>query len=77
MFEIRIRELRRNADMTQVELANSVGVKQSTVAEWERGTSLPTASKLPALAASLGCTIDELFRDTKADLGQEAGAERG
>lgn len=67
MPEMSIRDLRRAAGMTQVELASAVGVKQSTVAEWERGTSFPMASKLPALAALFGCTIDELFRDPQKE----------
>lgn len=61
MAKLLIKELRRAVGMTQVELANAIGVKQSTVAEWERGSSSPRASMLPDLADLFHCTIDQLF----------------
>jgi len=58
MTRLQIRELQRDVGMAQVEPANAIGVKQYTVAEWERGISSPRASMLPALADLLHCTID-------------------
>ena len=58
---MRIRELRDRAGMTQDELAASVGVVRSAVANWEVEISLPKARLLPLLAEALECSIDELF----------------
>jgi transcriptional regulator with XRE-family HTH domain len=57
-----IAEKRRSKTLTQQALADIMGVKRSTVAMWETGTSLPRADLLPKLADVLGCTVDELLR---------------
>lgn len=49
------------ASFTQVQLADYLGVAQSTVAMWETGKAYPRADMLPTIAKVLGCTIDELF----------------
>lgn len=67
MTVMRIRELRRRAGITQIQLAERMGVIQSTVASWESEVALPRARQLPLLAQALGCSIDELYnRDEKA-----------
>lgn len=57
-----IKEAREKAGLTQQDLANELGVGQSTVAMWETQKSLPRTDKLPALAKILGCTIDDLLK---------------
>lgn len=52
---------RSAAEYTQVQLADKLGVAQSTVAMWETGKAYPRADMLPTIAKVLGCTIDELF----------------
>lgn len=56
-----IKKAREKAGLTQQDLANELGVGQSTVAMWETQNSLPRTDKLPMLAKILGCTIDELL----------------
>lgn len=56
-----MKRLRKAAKMSQTELAAALGVGQSAVASWEAGLSYPTADKLPKIAETLGCTIDDLF----------------
>lgn len=58
---MRIRELRELAGMTQQQVADSMGVLQSAVSNWESEVALPRARQLPLLARVLGCSIDELF----------------
>lgn len=58
---MKIKELRKAANMTQVQLADALGVNQSTVAAWESGEKYPRANILPALAAALGCTVNDLY----------------
>lgn len=60
---MRIRELRLKAGLKVTELADRVGVKHPAVVSWEQGKKMPTADKLPKLAAALGCTISDLFAD--------------
>lgn len=60
---MQIRKLREMHTMTQQQLADSLGVARSAIANWESGIAKPRADLLPQLAALFHCTIDELFRD--------------
>ena len=60
-IQIDIRSLRRNASLTQKELASRLEVNQSAISQWETGRTLPDLEKLPKLAQALGVTIQELF----------------
>ncbi len=57
----RIRELRLKRNLTQLNLADEIGVSYQAVSGWERGNSMPDISKLEELANILNCTIDELL----------------
>jgi len=59
---LNIKIIREENNLTQQELAEILGVSQSTVAMWETNNSLPRTDKLPAIAKALGCTIDELLK---------------
>lgn len=59
---MRIAELCKAAGKSQDHLAREIGVSRSSVAMWEVGATSPSTEKLPQLADSLGCSIDELFR---------------
>ncbi len=56
-----IAELRKKCDMTQMELADKMGISFQAVSNWERGNSMPDISKLPELAEVFGVTIDHLL----------------
>ena len=56
-----ISELRRRCNMTQMELADKMGISFQAVSNWERGNSMPDISKLPELAEVFGVTIDQLL----------------
>ena len=58
---MKIREYREKRGLTGAQLAQRVGVDDTTVCAWESGRINPRAEKLPRLADALGCTIDELF----------------
>lgn len=52
---------------TQTDLASGLrkrgfGTTQTTISRWESG-QMPHSSVLPALAAELNCTVDELYAD--------------
>lgn len=57
-----IKKFREKAGITQMELAKKIGVNQTAISQWERGSTLPSASKLPLLASILSCTVDDLLR---------------
>lgn len=56
-----ITDRRAAMGITQRELAQMLGISQSTVAMWETGERSPKIHMIPKLAQVLGCTIDELF----------------
>ncbi len=57
---------REGRGLSQQELAQELGVDQSTVSLWESGKTKPRANLLPKVAKLLGCTIDELLTDEGA-----------
>ncbi|QHQ63487.1 helix-turn-helix domain-containing protein [Anaerocolumna sedimenticola] len=61
----KIAQLRKEKNMTQMELADILGVSYQAVSNWERGNSMPDISKLPELVELLGCSIDSLLSDKK------------
>lgn len=58
---MRIKELRVEKGMRQVDFAARMGVSQGSVSDWESETYLPKTRQLPLLAQVLGCTINDLF----------------
>lgn len=54
---------RKEMDMTQMELADAMGVSFQAVSNWERGNSMPDIGKLPELASLLDLSIDALLTD--------------
>jgi len=58
---IRIADLRKQAGLTQRQLAERIDTAWSNVAYWERGADAPPGHILPKLAEVLGTTADELL----------------
>lgn len=56
-----IKELREAAELQQRQIAESMGVLQTAVSNWETEVALPRARQLPRLARVLGCSIGDLF----------------
>lgn len=54
---------RREKNMTQMELADLMGVSFQAVSNWERGNSMPDIAKLPELGRLLDLTVDEMLAD--------------
>lgn len=57
-----IAQLRKEKGLTQLELAQLMGVTDKAVSKWERDLSYPDIATLPHLANVLGVSIDELLR---------------
>ena len=66
----RIRQARIEKNMTQMALADAMGVSYQAVSNWERGNSMPDISKLPELCELLDVTFEQLMggpsQETKA-----------
>lgn len=60
-----IAELRKEQGMTQLELAEKMGVTDKAVSKWERDLSCPDINSLPNLAALLKVSVDELMQCKK------------
>lgn len=58
----RIARLRKEKGMTQLELADRMGVTDKAVSKWERDVSCPDIASMPRLAEVLGATVDELMQ---------------
>lgn len=64
----RIRQARIERNMTQMQLADQLGISYQAVSNWERGNSMPDISKLEELCGILQISIADL-------LGQDAEQE--
>lgn len=57
----KIRALREAKGLSQRELADALGLDQTTVSAWERGVAEPTVFNLRRLADVLGVSPGELL----------------
>ena len=64
-FSVRLKELRKQAHLTQVELAKRLGIGQSSYADWERGKKKPTQENLVKIARVLNVSIDYLVGNSE------------
>ena len=59
-----LKRARKTAGMTQTDLARAVGTNKESIRTWENGAYWPSAVWLPKLAEALGCSIDDLYKET-------------
>ncbi len=62
----RIAELRKSKNITQMALADMMGISFQAVSNWERGESMPDISKLGELSEIFGVSIDEILCNKRA-----------
>lgn len=60
----RIKDLREDADMRQIDLANAVGIDQRTISNYETGKTYPDSFSLIKLADYFNVSIDYLVGRT-------------
>jgi transcriptional regulator with XRE-family HTH domain len=60
---VRLKELRKKAELTQRELAGLLGVAQNTISQWELGEREPDNDTLKSLAKFFGVSTDYLLND--------------
>lgn len=54
--------LRKENGMTQLELAQKMGVTDKAVSKWERDLSYPDVNSLPKLSEIFGVSVDQLIQ---------------
>lgn len=65
-FQERLFDLRRQAGLSQEELANLVGVTRQAVQKWEAGTSRPDMDNLVSLSEYFQVSLDYLVTGTES-----------
>jgi transcriptional regulator with XRE-family HTH domain len=59
----KIKELRIERALSQMQLAKGIGVSQKAIDYWERGVNEPKASYIIALTRYFEITFDEFFSE--------------
>ena len=62
MVAERLKALRAEKQITQVQLAEMLGVSKGTVAMWETGKSVPTMKNMIALSEILNTDVEILVK---------------
>ena len=63
----RIRKIANEKGMTQIEFARTTGISQSTISDWGRKYTNPSADKIMIICKALGVSPYELLQDTMPD----------
>lgn len=61
----RIKELRIEKNLSQMQLAKIVGVSQKAIDYWERNVNEPKATYIIALVKAFDISFDEFFAELK------------
>jgi len=68
-----LQKLRKQKNLTQEALAETVGVARQTIAKWEAGESTPDLEISGRLASALGVTLDDLVNAPEDELDSRPG----
>jgi transcriptional regulator with XRE-family HTH domain len=63
-----IAECRKKANLTQMQLAEKLGITDKAVSKWERGVAMPDTSIMLALCDILGISVNELLSGEKINM---------
>ncbi len=66
-FAEKLRSARRQAGMSQEQLAEKLGVSRQAVTKWESGAGIPEIENLMAICALFGLSLDGLLFDERAE----------
>ena len=62
-----IAKLRREKNMTQIDLADKLGITDRAISKWVNGRGMPDLSLMKQLCDELGITVNELLSGEKLD----------
>jgi transcriptional regulator with XRE-family HTH domain len=60
-LNVRVREIRKYLRLTQVEFSSKLGLKQGSIADWERGKSTPSIETLTNIADNFNINLHWLL----------------
>ena len=60
IFSERLKQLKKNMDVSSVNLAKSLGIQKQSVSTWENKKTIPSTDKLVELADYFNVSIDYL-----------------
>ena len=63
-----IAERRKKANLTQMQLADKLGITDKAVSKWERGVAMPDTSIMLELCELLDISVNELLSGEKMDM---------
>ena len=63
-FHEKLQNLRKNAGMTQLELAEKLMVSRQAISKWETGSAVPDLENIISICDLFGVSLDCLVRDT-------------
>ena len=61
-----IRELRKEKNLTQKQLAEKINITDKAISKWERGLSFPDITMLNVLCKELNVSVEELLNGEKS-----------
>lgn len=61
MFAVRIKNLRQSKELTQVQLAEKLGVKKQSISNWENDNIMPSVDMLVRIADFFQVSTDYLL----------------
>ncbi len=67
-MQVTLKAARVNANLTQKQAGERIGVDTSTIWSWENGKTSPKAFQLEALCRVYGVSIDNIFLNRKSSL---------
>lgn len=70
-FSERLKNLRKQAHLTQVDVAEKLGISQPAYASWERGAKKPTQDNLVKIAQVLNVSIDYLVGNSDVNINED------
>ena len=63
-----IAECRKQVNLTQMQLAEKLGITDNAVSKWERGVAMPDTSIMLELCDILGISVNELLSGERIDM---------
>ena len=74
MYQLRIRDLREDRGLRQIDVAQKTGIDQRTLSNYETGKTNPDSYAIIKLAAFYGVTCDYLLGVADVNLAKNQGA---
>ena len=71
-----IAECRKQKDLTQMQLAEKLGITDKAISKWERGIAMPDSSIMLELCEILSISVNELLRGEKINMESEQKNEQ-